>query len=57
MQKFFKKKTLASLIAIALMLTIVISMAYTPQANAAYGDSIKTWYTYPLLLILLVSDK
>ncbi len=35
MQKFFKKKTLASLIAIALMLTIVFSVAFTSSVNAA----------------------
>ncbi len=37
MQKFFKKKTLASLIAITLMLTIVFSMAFTSSVNAAYA--------------------
>jgi len=37
MQKFFKKKTLASLIAITLMLTIAFSMEFTSPVNAAYA--------------------
>jgi outer membrane protein assembly factor BamB len=37
MQKFFKKKNIASLIAITLMLTIAFSMAFTTPVNAAYA--------------------
>ena len=37
MKKFFKKKTLASLIAIALMLIMVFSTAFTSPVNAAYA--------------------